>query len=109
MATYERPRIYDAMLRQTFDIAVNALLGLELSNEEGRLDEMFSTFNDLVSNIFCLPYSIPGCGYVKVSPISARCRRRAGRGMRAAQRGVITMIDRRPPPRHSPSKITFFI
>ena len=65
MATYERPKVYDMMLRQTFDIAVNALLGLDVT--AGRdLDELFVTFNDLVSNIFCIPCRVPGFGYATV-------------------------------------------
>ena len=54
------------MLRQTFDIAVEALLGLDVDSKLSR-DELYSTFNDVVNNIFCIPYRIPFCGYLKVS------------------------------------------
>ena len=66
LATYEQPQpIYNHMLRQTFEVAVNALLGLDVT-EQAHLDALFVNFNTLVNNIFCVP-KLPFFGYAKVS------------------------------------------
>jgi len=64
LATYEQPQpIYNHMLRQTFEVAVNALLGLDVT-EKAHLDALFVNFNTLVNNIFCVP-KLPFFGYAK--------------------------------------------
>ena len=66
LATYEQPQpIYNHMLRQTFEVAVNALLGLQVTDKH-HLDQLFTNFNTLVNNIFCVP-KLPFFGYAKVS------------------------------------------
>nr|XP_009859215.1 cytochrome P450 26B1 isoform X2 [Ciona intestinalis] len=64
MQESDQPLVYPNMLRLTFDVAVNALLGLEISDQV-ELDMLFKTFHQLVSNVFCLPYNVPGFGFNK--------------------------------------------
>uniref|UniRef100_H2YEH0 Cytochrome P450 n=1 Tax=Ciona savignyi TaxID=51511 RepID=H2YEH0_CIOSA len=64
MQKSERPLVYPNMLRLTFDVGVNALLGLEIT-DQAKSDKLFQTFNQLVSNVFCIPHNIPGLGFNK--------------------------------------------
>ena len=65
MLDEERPRAYDRMLKLTFEFGISALLGFDLNSKE--IKTSYNTFHDLVSNIFSMPYRIPGFGFDKVS------------------------------------------
>ncbi|XP_076812625.1 cytochrome P450 26B1-like isoform X2 [Clavelina lepadiformis] len=63
MLDEERPRAYDRMLKLTFEFGISALLGFDLNSKE--IKTSYNTFHDLVSNIFSMPYRIPGFGFDK--------------------------------------------
>ena len=51
--------------KMNFDVSSRVLVGFEMSEGElGKLMEVFETF---LSNLFCLPFNIPGLGLWKVS------------------------------------------
>jgi len=61
----ETPKVYDKILRLTFDVAMSSLVGFNIQDEK-EATNLFQLFCDFASNVICLPLNIPGLGFHKV-------------------------------------------
>lgn len=66
--------IYPETKELTFNIAFRVLVGLDFKSRDEQV-ELFKTFDTMITNLFSLPYDLPGSGYRKVRQIvSAFCK-----------------------------------
>nr|XP_039260015.1 cytochrome P450 26B1-like isoform X1 [Styela clava] len=57
-------KIYDDILQMTFEVSAKAMVGLTFPSNDDR-NKAFSTFHEMVKNLFSLPYDLPFSGFRK--------------------------------------------